>query len=116
MPQELIPANLMEALRANGAASAAAEGGIDHVPVLKLFTPDANATWLISEIDEDGDTMFGLCDLGLGEPEMGYVSLSEIKEIRGRLTLPVERDEHVTFTKKLTEYADAARAAQRIVL
>ena len=25
----------------------------DHFPVLKLFTPDAGATWLISEVDPD---------------------------------------------------------------
>ena len=28
---------------------------------------------------------FGLCDLGIGCPELGYVSLSELKSVRGRL-------------------------------
>ena len=51
----------------------------DYPPVVKLFTPDANATWLISEVDpDDPDRLFGLCDLGLGYPELGYVSLAEI--------------------------------------
>ena len=39
-------------------------------PVVKLFTPDANATLLLTELDpEDADRAFGLCDLGLGSPD-----------------------------------------------
>ena len=37
------------------------EAELDFLPVVKLFTPDANATWLLTELDEDGDTAFGLC-------------------------------------------------------
>ncbi len=33
----------------------------DHIPVVKLFNPVGAATWLLSELDEDGDTLFGLC-------------------------------------------------------
>ena len=33
----------------------------DHVPVVKFFNPVGAATWLLSELDEDGDTLFGLC-------------------------------------------------------
>tara|TARA_R110000772_G_scaffold157849_1_gene269065 strand:- start:100 stop:261 length:162 start_codon:yes stop_codon:yes gene_type:complete len=33
----------------------------DHVPVVKLFNPVGAATWLLSELDSDGDTLFGLC-------------------------------------------------------
>jgi hypothetical protein len=83
-------------------------------PVVKLFTPDGNATWLVSELAEDGDTMFALCDLGMGSPELGYVSLAEIEALRGRFGLPVERDRHWTAEKSLVEYADEARAAGRI--
>ena len=79
-------------LTANGERSAAGEE-IDPRPVVKLFTPDAGATWLLSELDpEDPDRAFGLCDLGLGCPEIGYVSLTELATVRGRLGLPVERD------------------------
>lgn len=36
----------------------------DTMPVIKLFTPDGSATWLLSEIDPDNeDIAFGLCDL-----------------------------------------------------
>ena len=33
----------------------------DHVPVVKLFNPVGAATWLLSELDSDGDTLFSLC-------------------------------------------------------
>jgi hypothetical protein len=37
----------------------------DHPPIVKLFTPDGGATWLLSEVDpDDPDRLFGLCDLG----------------------------------------------------
>lgn len=88
---------------------------IDHRPVVKLFTPDAACTWLLSELDpEDIDIAFGLCDLGFGTPEMGSVRLSEIAAVRGRLGLPVERDLHFTATKPLSVYADEARIAGHI--
>jgi hypothetical protein len=76
--------------------------------VVKLFTPDAACTWLLSELDpDDPDIAFGLCDLGIGFPELGSVSLTELASIRGRLNLPVERDRYFTATKKLSAYADA---------
>lgn len=51
----------------------------DHFPMLKVFLPDGAATWLLSECDsDDPDRLFGLCDLGLGEVELGYVSLAEL--------------------------------------
>ncbi|MFZ1742835.1 MAG: DUF2958 domain-containing protein, partial [Pontixanthobacter sp.] len=30
----------------------------DHVPVVKLFSSVGAATWLLSELDADGDTLF----------------------------------------------------------
>ncbi len=89
----------------------------DHLfPVVKLFTPDAGATWLISEADPDEpDRLFGLCDLALGHPELGWVHLDEIKKVRGRLGLPVERDLYFTADKPISAYAAEARAKGRIV-
>ena len=88
----------------------------DPFPVVKLFTPDAGATWLITEADPDDlDRLFGLADLGLGFPELGYFSLSEIKEIRGRLGLLVERDASFVANKPLSAYAEEARAKGRII-
>jgi hypothetical protein len=96
-------------LLANGQAHA--EGlDIDPAPVVKLFTPDAQATWLLTELDpEDGDTAFGLCDPGLGMPELGSVRLSELSTIRGPLGLPVERDLYFMPRRTLSEYAALAR-------
>lgn len=88
----------------------------DPPPVVKLFTPDADATWLLTEIDpDDHDHAFGLCDLGHGFPELGYVSLAELQSVRSRLGLPVERDLHFTASKPISAYAREARLAERIV-
>jgi hypothetical protein len=65
-------------LLANGRQSLVNDD-FDPPPVVKLFTPDAGATWLLTEIDpDDHDHAFGLCDLGQGFPELGYVSLAEL--------------------------------------
>ncbi|MCP4238893.1 MAG: DUF2958 domain-containing protein [Aestuariibacter sp.] len=70
----------------------------------------------MSELDpDDHDIAFGLCDLGLGFPELGSVRLSEIEEVRGPFGLPVERDLHFTAKKTVSEYAKEARAYGRIV-
>jgi hypothetical protein len=97
-------------LLANGARTAAGED-IDPYPVLKLFTPDGAATWLLTELDpEDPDIAFGLADLGMGFPELGSVSLSEINAVRGRMALPIERDLYFEADKPLSAYAKEARA------
>ena len=82
----------------------------DHVPVVNFFSPVSAATWLFSELDEDGDTLFGLCDLGFGYPEMGLASLSEIATVKLPFGLTIERDLHFEARFPLTVYADAARA------
>ena len=109
---ELLTDELRAQLLANGRQQAAVRGTdaeIDFFPVVKLFTPDAGATWLITEIDPDEpDLAFGLCDLGLGFPELGSVSLSELASVRGRLGLPVERDLHFVAKKPLSAYAEEA--------
>jgi len=89
----------------------------DFLPVVKLFTPDAQCTWLLSEIDPvDGDIAFGLCDLGMGCPELGSVSISELESVRGKLGLPIERDLFFAPTKTISAYADEARLACRITV
>lgn len=113
---KLLTAAQLEKLRKNGLLSRYCDGGIDHKPVVKLFTPDGACTWLLSEIDpNDPDLAFGLCDLGCGCPELGYVSLNELASVRGRLGLPVERDLHFTADKPLSAYATEASNAGHIV-
>ena len=87
----------------------------DFLPVVKLFTPDAQCTWLLTELDsEEPDIAFGLCDLGMGCPELGSVRISEIESVRGPLGLPVERDRYFTATKSISAYAAEARQHDRI--
>ena len=107
----LIPDDIRVLLLENGRQNKEREGGIDFQPVVKLFTPDAGCTWLLTELDpDDPDIAFGLCDLGQGYPEMGTVSIEEIKSVRGKLRLPVERDLHFKPKHTLSHYARIARA------
>lgn len=88
----------------------------DHAPVLKIFVPGSGITWLISECDPDQpNSLLALCDLACGYPELGFVSLDEIMEVRSKLGLPVERDQHFVATKSISEYAKEARNKGRIV-
>ena len=116
---ELITKAQIEQLLANGRAQREAidqeQGALDFKPVVKLFTPDAQCTWLLTELDPDGGLAFGLCDLGMGEPELGYVSLVELASVRGKLGLPIERDLHFDTDKTISAYAEEARQLRRIV-
>lgn len=84
--------------------------GQDHKPVVKFFDPCGAAIWLITEMStEDKDILFGLCDLGMGFPELGYVRLSELESVTGRLGLGIERDLHFEGRFPISVYAEAAR-------
>ena len=97
---------LTQELRARLIANGQTRG--DHVPVVKFFNPCGAATWLLSELDSDCDTLFGLCDLGFGCPELGSASLAEIASVRVSFGLKIERDLHFAATHLLTVYAEAA--------
>jgi hypothetical protein len=117
---QLITATQRQKLLENGRAQRYAldqkTGAIDFEPVVKLFSPDGNATWLLTELDPNGEYLaFGLCDLGLGEPELGYVSLHELAAARGPLGLPLERDLYFAPTRTIAAYAELARGHRRIV-
>ena len=102
------------ALRANDMSRRACdEKGrqFDPAPVIKLFNPLGAATWLATELAEDGDTMFGLADLGFGCPELGYFSLSEIAAVRLPFGLFIERDLSFESTFPLTVWTETARRA-----
>lgn len=74
----------------------------DPTVYAKLFTPDSNWTWYVTEaswVNSDGEPvdgaqydclMFGLvCGF---ETELGYFSLREMEQARGPLGLKIERD------------------------
>jgi Protein of unknown function (DUF2958) len=44
---------------------------LDFQPVVKLFTADGNATWLLTELNPDIDLAFGLCDWVSANPSSG---------------------------------------------
>jgi len=117
---DLFPQTILDQLIANGRANQARmEAGkntIDYEPVVKLFTPDGGATWLLTEIDpDDRDIAFGLCDLGLGYPELGSVRISVLNAHRGRLGLPIERDLHFKANAPISIYAERALQAGGII-
>jgi len=89
---------------------------LNFCPVVKLFAPWGAATWLLTELDpEDEDIAFGLCDLGMGSPELGSVRLSELGSVRGPAGLRIERDRHFKADHWLWVYARAASLAGRII-
>lgn len=110
----LLTDDLRERLLANGL-----ERGADHVPVVKFFNPLGEGAWLATELDADGDTLFGLADLG--SPELGSFSLEELTSIVLPFEMGIERD--ILFTgdfpisvwAKAARQAGSTRAAERIL-
>lgn len=102
----------------NGRRQATVKGTPDEIdfwPVVKLFNPCGEATWLLTEIDpDDGTVAWGLCDLGMGFPEFGTVSLAELAAWRGRLGIGIERDLNFKPAQPISAYIDAARQLGRI--
>lgn len=109
----LLPAH-REALRAN--AIAREHGNYDPVPVVKFFNPVGAATWLATELEADGDTLFGLADLGFGCPELGSFSLCEIEAVRLPYGLRIERDLGFEGRASLSVWAETARRTGSIIL
>lgn len=113
---KLITADIRVQLLKNGAARTDA----DPMPVVKFFNPTGAATWLITEMmPDEPDILFGLCDLGMGHTELGYVSLSELEGVKRRLGLGIlglgiERDLHFKARYPISVYVKAARVVGRI--
>ena len=78
----------------------------DHIPVVKFFNPLGEGVWLGTELDEDGDIMFGLADLGY--PELGSWSLSEMQSVRLPFDMGIERDLLFTGDFPISVWAEAA--------
>jgi hypothetical protein len=115
----LLSPDLRFALRANDIERRAADrdglAAPDPVPVVKLFNPCGAATWLATELDRDGDTLFGLADLGFGCPELGSFSLSELASVRLPFGLGIERDLSFASAHPLSVWAEWARRAGSIL-
>jgi len=115
----LVTPEIRFALRANDINRRAAQRDgkrePDPAPVLKLFNPVGAATWLATELDDEGDVLFGLADLGFGCPELGYFSLSEIASLRLPFDLGIERDIGFETPFPLSRWAETARRAGSIL-
>ena len=107
--RQLITTDERTRLLANGQARAGGQD-TDPLPVGRLFTPDAHATWLPVSLDPaDGDTAYGLIDLGIGMPALGTVKLSDLASIVGPRKQPVVRDRYFQATRPLSEYVRLAQ-------
>jgi hypothetical protein len=115
----LLTPEIRFALRANDIARRAAvrddRAEPDPVPVAKFFNPLGAATWLATELYEDGDTLFGLADLGFGCPELGVFSLSEMASVRLPFGLGIERDMAFATIHRLSTWTEWARRAGSIL-
>jgi len=90
--------------------------GRDHIPVVKLFLPDENATWLLTSIDpEDNTKAYGLSDWGDGFPASGPINLDILRNIEGRHGFEVSRDAQFEGKFPLTVYAYAAQKQGGII-
>jgi hypothetical protein len=98
----LLTPELREQLLINGR-----DRDADHVLVVKFFNPLGEGVWLATELDADGDTLFGLADLG--EPELGSFSLAEMMAVRLPLGLGIERDLLFEGVFPISAWAEAAR-------
>jgi hypothetical protein len=103
----LLTDDLRERLLTNGH-----DRGADHVPVVKFFNPLGEGVWLASELDADGDTLFGLADLSY--PELGSFSLEELASITLPFGMGIERDILFTGDFPISVWAEAAREAGSI--
>ena len=107
---EMLKPETVTQLRANWEEQKPLKGTLnekDFEPVCKLFNPYGPGTWLITECDEDG-LCFGLADMGY--PEMGYIDLQEIADVRllggaGH----IEQDLHFQSSQTIGQYAEEAR-------
>ncbi|AJO81763.1 TPA: DUF2958 domain-containing protein [Pseudomonas aeruginosa] len=109
MTLPLVTADERARLLAHGAALAAGQH-LDPLPVVRLFTPDAHVTWLLATLDPtDGDTAWGLIDLGIGMPALGTVKLSDLASIVGLHKQSVMRDRYFQAVRPLSEYVRLAQ-------
>tara|TARA_R110000744_G_scaffold374984_1_gene488104 strand:+ start:129 stop:467 length:339 start_codon:yes stop_codon:yes gene_type:complete len=70
---------------------------VDFKVVVKLFNPTGVGTWWLTELDPETNIAFGVAQLH--EREAGYIDLKELKEFKGVMSLPIERDMYFESNK-----------------
>ncbi|MCH5716694.1 DUF2958 domain-containing protein [Niabella hibiscisoli] len=88
----------------------------DHYPVVRLHILFTGCEWLLTELNpEEPNIAFGLCDLGQGFPELGYVDLDEVRSVK-TVPFPVMQDVFFKGEYPISVYADAARSIGAITI
>jgi hypothetical protein len=83
----------------------------DFEPIVKYFNPIGIGTWYLSELSPD-NIGFGICHLF--EIELGYVCLKELKSLKLRWDLKIEKDLYFsTGGLKLSELYDQLKQSER---
>ncbi|PLP97919.1 DUF2958 domain-containing protein [Cupriavidus pauculus] len=115
MEQSLITAAQRAQLIANG-REARNRMVHDFHPVVRLYTPDARATWLLAAIDpNDEDLVYGLCDIGIGMPSLDRIKVSVLEALAGPCGRRVLNDRYFRPTRTLGEYTSLSQANGSIV-
>lgn len=92
------------------------EAEYDPYPVVKLFCPYGAGTWLLVALEPDcPDIAWGLCDLGMGFPEFGTVSIRELASLRFGPCPAIERDRGFEAHQPISAYLREALEVGRIV-
>lgn len=81
----------------------------DPYPLVRLVNPLGPGTWLVSELYPDGDTLYGLADLGFGCPELGCFSLAKISALHLPFGRRIARDVRFFTRHRLSAWTEAAR-------
>ena len=76
---------------------------------LKLFNPCGGESWFITEYDPESEIAFGYVT-GVQFPELGYISIKELKSIRLKWGLTIERDMHWNMKTTLKEVMDGEKS------
>lgn len=85
--------------------------GNDAVVIAKFFLPGSGFTWYVTEVEKqpNGDYMFFGYVEGI-DSELGYFTLSQLQNVRGRFGLRVERDMY--FNNGKTTLAQVKRETE----
>ncbi|MBN8551637.1 MAG: DUF2958 domain-containing protein [Caulobacterales bacterium] len=103
----IIPLPLLRRLLTNARLQGTLRGTafeIDFRPVVRIAAPGIDAVWLLSELDPDDlDTGHGIADYGLG-PEVGAISLAELRDVKGEVGQALEVDDAFTAEHTIKGY------------
>lgn len=78
---------------------------VEHKVVVKLFNPTGLGTWYLTEMNPETQIAFGLSDITV--KELGYISVTELKQFKGVMGLGIQRDKMFESNKKTLKECEA---------